>query len=393
MASDIGSQSALRGHMRLWLRITRFNLDKDAKFAKLLGIQCPRTMEWFVHEALLQQHPSVFGEHFGKMQFPPELPNDYFEPMGIDYGRFKEWENIEVLMHRMQMGIDDAPTHAAVQQPVQPTPVSAVDPTTTTAAPTSPASTGTPSVDVPMPPLAATVVPAPQAESDEPIIPADDESTVDPTIASAAMTSTTVIVPAVGPTSSPTKGDFYCSQANWRRDLGGKTHVSYFNTYLSESKPLSDYQSNHFWTIVSDVATVFGPEAHTPQSLALQVANAWNASHGKMMQSESGSVMGLGGLMRQKHAETLLKERGHEIRAKRALELPAAKTQPPAPTPVAPKRTRMRLDEGAIDDLTYRDCIPWLKKLGIPYAGNTEQKKQKLKDYFKTKPTAHTIEL
>jgi hypothetical protein len=40
----------------------------------------------------------VFGSAYGGMDFPPELPEDCLEPMGIDYGRYKEWERIELLM-------------------------------------------------------------------------------------------------------------------------------------------------------------------------------------------------------------------------------------------------------------------------------------------------------
>jgi hypothetical protein len=383
LTRDIGHQTAVRGHMRLWLRITRYNLNKDAKFAKLLGITTPRTMDWYMHETLLQKHPDVFGSSFGQMKFPPELPDDYFEPMGIDYGRYKEWEQIEALMVQLQTGenaVAPGPTEATPQQ--------------------TPMELGPPQLPIPLleaqpasPPTNPLPIPNPSPPERQPT--AQPTPTPEPT---ALPPSTPTPSPSQSTPTKPqaTKGDIYSAQANWRRDLGGMTQVSYFNTYLLETKALSTFQEKHFWNIVDEVTQVFGPDSYTPQSMAAQVANAWNTVHGRMMAPGQGSVVGLGGLMRQQHAATLLKNRGHEIRSKRALAMSQPQEEQAIPTPVGPvlpKRAKQSLDASGVNDLSYRGCIPWLKKVKRPYYGNLDQRQQRLHDYFAAMPPGHTIEL
>ncbi len=40
------------------------------------------------------------GEHpnlslYSGMAFPQKIPDNYFEPNGVEYGKYKEWESIE----------------------------------------------------------------------------------------------------------------------------------------------------------------------------------------------------------------------------------------------------------------------------------------------------------
>ena len=84
MVKSVSRQSAELAYKKMWLRVTRFNLDKDIKLAQMLGIQNPRSMEWHLHEAILKAHPGLSA--YENMNFPPELPPGYFEPIGIDYG-------------------------------------------------------------------------------------------------------------------------------------------------------------------------------------------------------------------------------------------------------------------------------------------------------------------
>ena len=55
----LDKQTAERGNKMAWLWITRFNLNKNRKLAKLLCNKTPQTMEWFIREALLHKHPEV----------------------------------------------------------------------------------------------------------------------------------------------------------------------------------------------------------------------------------------------------------------------------------------------------------------------------------------------
>jgi glycerol dehydrogenase-like iron-containing ADH family enzyme len=175
--------------------------------------------------------------------------------------------------------------------------------------------------------------------------------------------------------------------------------VSYFNTCLEESKELSTHQDEQFWELVEQVTNVFGVGTHTPQSMAVQdlVKNAWNAMHRKLQHADGGTVVGLGGLMRSKHAASLLKDRGHEIRTQRVLEMPQGPPlaeQPPPPHATLPQATTKTLTAADVASKSSRDCVPWLKAAGLPSTtGNVEQKRKRLSDYFSRMPPGHKLKL
>ena len=73
LVAFVTAQSAELGDAKLWLRITRYNLDKDKKLAKHLKIQKPRGLYWYIHKALFRVHRG-FSVH-DDMEFPPELPS------------------------------------------------------------------------------------------------------------------------------------------------------------------------------------------------------------------------------------------------------------------------------------------------------------------------------
>ena len=164
--------------------------------------------------------------------------------------------------------------------------------------------------------------------------------------------------------------------------------MSYFNTYLLESKELSAYQSSQFWKLVDQATHVFGVGAHTPQAMADNVASAWNALHGRLQFSNEGSVLGLGGLMRAKHAAALLKDRGHEIRAQRALQMPQGSSLPFPPTRTdANRASRIQpekmLTRDEVEGQSDRDCRLWLQAAGlVAYTGNLQQKRKRLLDHL-----------
>ncbi len=146
---------------------------------------------------------------------------------------------------------------------------------------------------------------------------------------------------------------------------------------------------------MNEVTTVYGVGSSTPKTMAEQVASAWNQQHGNMIASNQSTV-GLGGLLRPNHAAALLKEKGHEIRAKRALELPPPHptSQPPSVANQQQPNKRRCLELGDVASLSHKDIIPWLKAVGLAaYSGSLDSRRQRLVDYFSTKPDGHKIEL
>jgi hypothetical protein len=87
LTNEIGRQTAETADKQLWLRVTRYNLRKDKTMQKVLGLKKIRSMEWFLHQALLSEHPNL--SIYNDQEFPAE-PADYFEPIGVQYGRHKE---------------------------------------------------------------------------------------------------------------------------------------------------------------------------------------------------------------------------------------------------------------------------------------------------------------
>jgi hypothetical protein len=65
---------------------------------KALKIKKPRSIEWYLHEGLLKRNPSL--SIYQDIDFPPELPDDYFEPIGIEFGRNTQWVDVEVEIAR-----------------------------------------------------------------------------------------------------------------------------------------------------------------------------------------------------------------------------------------------------------------------------------------------------
>ena len=93
LCADLVRMTAELSDKKVWLRATQFNLNLDRKLSMVLQIDSPLSIDWWLHEALVQKS-NVFS-HYNKMQFPNELPNGYNEPhIGIQYGRCREIEDI-----------------------------------------------------------------------------------------------------------------------------------------------------------------------------------------------------------------------------------------------------------------------------------------------------------
>lgn len=393
MVHDVSQQSAIRAHQRLLLRVTRYNLDKDKKLAKVLKIEEPRSLEWCLHQALLKQHPSAFNGLFGKMVFPPELPSNYFEPIGIDYGRYKEWERIDNYMVEIATGMhqeEPAPEPMEVEQP-QPSPATEADsPLPLARSPavesvqeefsrlSTPSKEGTPARE--LFPQQNTQVPTAGAAS-----PQQNTQVTNTGAASPPKTPQPQPQPNT-PTSSSTKKDFYSSQANWNRDLGKKVQVSVFNTYLPESKKLSHKQLQHFWRAAAAVNATFDSDQYTPRELAEKVAHAWNNTHFKMFENETIPV-GLGGKMRSEHAATLLKAKGHDIRKRPAMPVQVG---PPSQTTYK----RPSLTREGVARMSGMALVPFLRKVGAPSKiRTTAGRRQLLIDHFDKHPEVKDIQI
>ena len=249
LVADVSIQSAELADKRLWLRLTRHNLEKDATLHKVLGIQKPKTMDWHIHEGLRQQHPalSIYKDY----KFPPQIPEDYWEPIGIEYGRCKDWEAIQQeLDSALQVGPAPVFGPAITVSPIQPV---------TTLSPVAR-----------LPATPATV----QAGS------------------------------------SPPKQ--YSPQARWNRSQTPMTayNVSVINQHLSPSTNLNAFQEKHFWDSVSYAYNYHGAKANT-DNVALVAAQCFNQKHVNLV-SGVGSI-GLGGMIRTNHAKALLRDKGQDV--------------------------------------------------------------------------------
>ena len=97
LVDSIGRMGPILAYMKLMIRIHRWNLAKDRRLAKILGIQQPRTMEWYLHRGLKD-----FSASYMEMSYPGDLHiSDEFdieqgwEPIGHYYGRYERWRAID----------------------------------------------------------------------------------------------------------------------------------------------------------------------------------------------------------------------------------------------------------------------------------------------------------
>ncbi|CAB9503952.1 hypothetical protein SEMRO_181_G079040.1 [Seminavis robusta] len=256
LVAELSIQTPELGHKKLYLRFTRLNLDKDKVLQKLLGIAKVRTMDWYIQHALLEQHPYL--TYYQGMDFPPELPPDYYEPIGIEYGRCKDWvEADRKLAEWTQM--------------------------------------------------------KPRETIEPPVL----EQQPAPTIDSVEATSGQPSNNAESQTSSSSTAQDYGPAANWARNPTPMTayQVSVLNQYLKPSDKLNKIQWTYFWRAVTQAAKYLGEEANTA-SVAKQAALNWQAAHLHLCGIEPVST-GLGGLLRKETIKALLIEKGYQVQAAR----------------------------------------------------------------------------
>ena len=311
LVAELTMQSAELADKRLWLRMTRFNLAKDASLQKILGLQKVRSMDWFLQQELLKLHPGLSLYH--GQSFPPELPNDYYEPIGIEYGRQKDWIHFDRMLVQWQL-------------------------------------------DKPRPP-ATTVVPM------------DEEAT--PTIISVAPPPAARLPNTSSETTtSPSRTNNYGPQARWSRSLTPMTahHVSVSTIYHHKSVKFDEMQWRYFWRAVGQAEEFTGGTAPADEVYRLAARN-WNEAH--LQLCASGSI-GLGGKLRDSHVRALLKQRGKQIKHSQVAGSSQSNLLFPGKF----------LTKDMVDTLSWRDAVPWLKKLRLPVQSTLQMRKDRLLEYF-----------
>jgi hypothetical protein len=231
---------------------------------KVLGIEEPRKLEWYLHKAL-QQYSLLYG----KMKYPPDLSlSDKFDVkqgwehiIGHHYSRYNRWQQIDnavQMLSQVNMNpsrsdqMDDAPskgTGASVGGSSLPaTPETPnIAPTTTRAPTTTPGTTNTAHS-----PAASSAINSSPSSSSPPATRWNE---------------------ALG-----RRGDTALPAANWSRHLGGRTPTANaFNTFLPKNEPLSNNQLAHFGNIVSDLRQVQNsrPSRIGLGTMARKIAEAW----------------------------------------------------------------------------------------------------------------------
>ncbi|CAB9505543.1 expressed unknown protein [Seminavis robusta] len=206
--------------------------------------------------------------------------------------------------------------------------------------------------------------------------------------------------------------DFDCAKVTWSHFLameGIKASIS--STFLSDRRPLSPFQQEHFWKLDCTARQVFG--YRSPQDddeLAVQIARAWNFKHTQLMQS---NAVGLGGLIRVPNARRMLRQRDqNEIAARMQVQPPttAAKAKPPLPRAALvaaaaalpeqlPPREQpimipfsRKLRKQDIDGLSYMDARGWLRLAGLSCASNKGGRLETLRQFFDKKGDDFVLE-
>jgi hypothetical protein len=69
---------------------------------------------------------SVFKKHpnlsvYNDLEFPAELPDNYFEPVGIEYGRYSDWKDLQTIPDTLSpLELDTLPPLEGILPETQP---------------------------------------------------------------------------------------------------------------------------------------------------------------------------------------------------------------------------------------------------------------------------------
>ena len=98
-SGGVNRQDPERGHKKIMLRVHRHNLAKDKKLEKVNGDTKTRETEWHLHEQISDRFTSL--EQYKGTRFPPELPENYTEPLGVDYLRYG-WADVDARIEEVE---------------------------------------------------------------------------------------------------------------------------------------------------------------------------------------------------------------------------------------------------------------------------------------------------
>jgi hypothetical protein len=333
LTSEIGRQTAETADKRLWLRITRYNLEKDRILQKVLGLKKVRSMEWYLHQAVLAKHPNL--SIYKGMEFPAEVPDNYDEPIGIQYGRYKNWRDVDV--HIMQ--VDRIPLLET--QPATP--------------PASPATIA----------MGARIT-----------------ANINLAIAAAATTPPVFeAAPSVALTAVPNQQPdtwAYGPQQKWSRNLKPMPayQVSVTNTYLFENTKFTPFQEDHFWKAVQQARTYNGGDNASSEKLDDTIQRIWNEKHIQLIRDDTVGI-GLGGMIRIGHVKSILQKKGNEVIAARS------GSNNPYP------KQRRTLKREQIDTLTFSSARTWLVAMGRSIHSRLPKRKEEIMKHFDGKPAEY----
>lgn len=388
LVKDVPRQASERGDKRMWLACTRINLNKDRKLQKVLNIKQPRTFEWYFHEALLERNGNISA--YRDLDFPCKIPEGYDEPIGAEYGRYREWDHIQTKIDRM-VQLNELETIADQNHRVSQMQETGL-------------SVGQSEVGQLGQAVSSHSQNTLQYEPtrSEPPEPSTTSTATPSSLPNNSLFRQEQSSVTEGPPVSQTEyslsrnglgqADFGPPRSVWARRLGEMSRVSTLHEYLNQSVRFTNHQSHVFWTIVAQVYAISSNP--TLDGVAIMTKDAWNRQHIGLM-SQLGT--GLGGLMRMGHAIALLKENGQQCKSAR---LGIVRTSPVAfgaakapPVNSSEGKFHRFLRRHDIGKLSHRDTVPWLIKIGAPQHRGKEERKEALRAHFMGKSDDYVLTL
>jgi len=402
LVQNLGIQGPMLAYMKFMLRAYRWNLDKDEKLAKILGIDAPRKLEWYLHEKL-----KAYCIGYSKIVVPEEHDNAvHSEPIGPFYGQYKEWQKIDDMIKAGLINLRDIPAEASLAEAHQAvgsssaltlsTPTLSTTTEATVAGTTAAATLSSPE-DIA--PLADVIFQdySQQTSATMASIPTEDiiSASETPTVANAAPWNQQL----------GRAGDTNLPASNCYRSLGGKQKKDVTKVYLNDKQELSKAQNWIFMDILNRIMNLHDgiQKPLGVDSLSIGISEAWQNVH--IQQMKQYPYVGIGGLMRPNHAKKILYEKGrfeqayHNLQRRVVAPLPIYSQQQQyaalqsSAKPPAKKARKMvaihihkNMTNAEIERLRYRDLQVAITKLGGTFGTlKKEEMEAKIKELLDKK--------
>jgi hypothetical protein len=101
--------SAKTVQIRLDIRFTKFNIDKDVKFEHITG-RTPHSFNWFLEEEFLSRSRYLLAEepYYDDSSFPADIDLDeYDEPLGMELMYYSQWDEVQAEVDSLIAGDTD----------------------------------------------------------------------------------------------------------------------------------------------------------------------------------------------------------------------------------------------------------------------------------------------